>query len=166
MSESLGVSLACSFLTIFVLGMYYTIIGTSFAFSETATLISAGVKNSNGNDGYKEVETFRYVHNMQNNTCVVTRPHYYAFYGSANNAAIEEILYTTRKVWISSYDSNTCQDAVSKEYYMTIGATLLSCVGFILLIIIFAISYDGLKRFIVRRRNAYDNGNINLFSNV
>ena len=142
----LAVFITC-FLGILGTGMYYTIIGTSFAFNTTGTLIEASVYHASGkdSDSYYVAEKFSYVHDGYDSTCTVIRPRYYVTYGSASNAAGNKKLGTTRTVWIASYSDHTCSDSKLKTYNMSIGVSLLSILGGILMIPLIVVSYDYLK---------------------
>lgn len=147
MAESpLIVFIAC-LLCILGTGMYYTIIGTSFAFNTTGTLTEASVYHASGkdSDSYYVVEKFSYTHDGDDSTCTVLRPTYYITYGSASDAAGNKKLGTTRTVWIASYSDHTCSDSKLKTYNMAIGVSLLSILGFILLIPVMIVSYGHLK---------------------
>lgn len=122
--------LAC-FLTVLALGMYYTILGSSFKFSTNGELIDANVfiESGENSNSYYRNEIFQYKHDGHNTTCTLRRPWYFMYYGDAENAVKDTILHTNRKIWIASYSFHVCSDISLKTYNLTIGTTLLSMLG-------------------------------------
>lgn len=121
-----------SLIAILTTGIYFTIAGTSFYKHTIGTLVNAN------SDSYYKTETFRYVSSGYNKTCTLTRPTCYIYYGNdveidANNTLIG----TTKEIWIESYNLNVCVDKALKIYNFTVGITLLSCFGFVMLFVLF-----------------------------
>lgn len=146
MAESVVGGLIAVMLVLLGLGMYYTIIGTSFAFHTTGTLKRADVYHKSGDsDSYYVSEIFDYTYNGRNSTCTAVRPKYYALYGTAQDVADSKILGTERKIWIASYNDHTCSDKKIKEYNTSIGVSLLSIFAFFLLVPIMVIAYGKIR---------------------
>ena len=163
-SLGIGGGIFILYVTVLALAMYYTIIGTSFQNQVIGTLSQANVYinsgNQNGNSYYR-TETFKYTMNGNipalnaTNTlsCTVTRPYYYMFYGSAQNAVSNTQLGTQRKLWIASYSQHVCSDLALKLYNMNIGVTLFSVIAFVTFITCVILLYPTLKNYYDRIRS-------------
>jgi hypothetical protein len=100
--------------------------GLSFDDSAMGKLIACNIYPKDGY--YYRQQTFEYslYEGGDISTCSLSRLTSYAHKEEVETAIQETVLGTWRKVWITQHGEQSCMDETIKNYYTTIGVSLMS----------------------------------------